>query len=202
MLYAQFLATQERRGKAPVDKDVGRSIDRIYAEHFATVSLHQITPARAAAREDLRNHFSLYCVWKALTTLIGGRKLSPKLQANFDATNVVFFSDEQGRLVKLKTMKTKDLLHVISRKSNVKLPLCMKFLHLQTAACQIAPIIGIFADPDMEEGEYKVHEVKGFSPFNIPDQVGYIVFMKTRQSGGEKFWAWCFDKYIEFMIKV
>ena len=62
MLYAQFLATQERRGKAPVDKDVGRSIDRIYAEHFATVSLHQITPARAAAREDLRNHFSLLCL--------------------------------------------------------------------------------------------------------------------------------------------
>jgi hypothetical protein len=130
--------------------------------------------------------------------------LSPKLQANFDATKLVFFSDEQGKLVKVKwdkNFKEPPRTHVISRQQNKKLPLCSKFFHLQTAGLMVAPVCVQFADENMGEDDIAVYKVPGLSPYLTPGQYGYVVFTKTR-AGNAKFFAWLFDTYISFMIQV
>jgi hypothetical protein len=83
---------------------------------------------------------------------------------------------------------------------NGDLSIAVKWMHLNNAGGEVAPIVLIFAIPTMGENEAFIRKVVGLRNTAHPESYGYVIFSRTR-AGNSKIWKWFFLEFgIPFIV--
>jgi hypothetical protein len=113
---------------------------------------------------------------------------------NSDATQLTCQSSNNDRIVCYidnndnENVSTQSLA---STNYNGDLSIAVKWMHLNNAAGEVAPIVLIFAIPTMGENDVFIRKVAGLRNTAHAESFGYVIFSKTR-AGNNTIWSWFF----------
>ena len=156
-----------------------------------------MTNARLKAGQNPRSSYTMYIMLEAFSSM-----LDPHNKWNSDATQLTCDSDSKGGLVCYVDTHDDNIDNQPLASTNFSgdLSIAAKWMHLNNAAGEVAPIILIFAVPSMPEGKCFIRKVKGLRNTAHPDSYGYIIFSKTR-AGNSELWNWYFMDFVIPFIK-
>jgi len=122
--------------------------------------------------------------------------LDPHNKWNSDATQRTCDSDGKGGYTCYidNHDDAKQSQPLASTNFNGELSIAAKWMHLNNAAGEVAPIILIFAVPSMPEDEFFLRKIPGLKNTAHHDSWGYIIFSKTR-AGNSALWRWFFLEF-------
>ena len=157
-----------------------------------------LTTARLKAGQNPRSAYSMYIMLASFSS-----DLDCYHKWNSDATQLTCKSNNNDRIVCYIDHNDDDDMNAQSLAStnfNGDLSIAVKWMHLNNAGGEVAPIVLIFAIPTMGENEAFIRKVVGLRNTAHPESYGYVIFSRTR-AGNSKIWKWFFLEFgIPFIV--
>ena len=144
------------------------------------------TDARRDAQRDPLGVVSTYTLFQYIHCTVP----SMHLVVNYDATTFTLggFSSKKRVLISVKNETYDGTISAQPKASNDS-AMSMKYYAIISVAGKVAPLVFLFANPDMHEDALDRFEVEGLSIEDASETKGFVVFTKTR-AGNQAFYEW------------
>lgn len=144
-----------------------------------------LTDARRKACQDPRMSYSWYLCCEAFSANLPGEK-----KWNADGSTFEINDKGEGMYLTLKN-ETELTSRIQVANGDSSLPIYIKYMAMANACGNSSPLVLIIAIEDMIAEEFQVYEIKGMCITTNIDDVGYMIFCKSR-AGNANLWAWYF----------
>jgi hypothetical protein len=176
--------THQRRNQNPKKKDLdARTVSRIKRDAKIKAKRFQtITAARKKACLDPRMTYSMWVMLLAFITTLWN-----VMKWNWGATQ--FLCKPAGTGALTCVVEDEDTKTPVTAVADNSLNLCVKWMHMGSAAGEVIPLVILIAAKEMDAAACEIIPINGLAYNGAVGQTGYLVFTKTR-AGNAAFFRW------------
>ena len=194
LMYELANETNERRNQHPKVNRAGKLDNK--TEHKIKKQLgivrreaQSITDARIKAGFDVRMTYTMWCMLKAFTS-----DLWHNCIWNIDATQFVI-NEKHGNDTVDIVKDEDDSSPVTTNSQGKEMGIAIKWMQMGSAAGVSCPTVLMCALKDMDADECYVVPIRGLTHTIATNQIGFLVFCKSR-AGNRKFFKWFVENIV------